>query len=63
MTAAMRARKLLSQGGISAKLVKINPIKSASGCTYGLRISPVDFYGAVVVLKNKEINYSLYSDG
>lgn len=60
VTYAIKARNLLSRGGVRSKLVKVDSQKARHGCTHGVEFSAVDFYRAVVILKDNNISYSLY---
>ena len=61
VTYAIKLRKLLLRAGIRSKLVKVNNKKTEGGCTHGVELDEIDFYNAVVIMKNNGISYSLYS--
>ncbi len=60
ITYALKARKLLSRDGISAKLIKADADLAAQGCTYGIEIPAKDFYSAASILRSAEIYYKIY---
>lgn len=60
VTYAIKARNLLSRGGVRSKLVKVESKKSKNGCTHGVEFNTVDFYRAVVILKENNLSYSVY---
>lgn len=60
VTYAIKLRRLLSRAGIRSKLVKVENQDTKSGCTHAVRISPNDFYNAVVIMKEYGISYSVY---
>ncbi len=59
MTYALKARKLLSGGGISSKLVKVDASLTPSGCTHGIEIDYKDYIDAIGKLKETNIHYSV----
>lgn len=61
VTYAHKARRLLQQKGINSRLVKIDPLRSKSGCTHGIEFATEDFYNVVMELKNAGIDYAVYS--
>ena len=63
VTYAIKSRKVLAKNGIRSKLVKLDSSKTTNGCNYGLEILRTDFYSAVSILRNEQINYELYRDG
>ncbi len=60
VTHALKCRKLLSIKGIQAKLIKLDSSK-IDGCSYGLEISVNDYYSAVVILRENDINFSIHN--
>ncbi len=60
VTYAIKAKRLLSREGISAKLIKSNAENTAEGCAYGIKFPTKDFYGAVSVLRSAGIYYQIY---
>ena len=62
VTYAIKVKKLLERSGITSKVVKVESSKSSKGCTYGIKIPTTLFYNAVVLLKNKGIDYSIYKN-
>lgn len=61
VTSAMKAKRLLQRMKIQSKLVKVDPIKSYSGCTHGIEFATEDFYTVVMGLRNEGISYKIYS--
>ncbi len=61
VTYAMKVKKLLERSGIKSTLVKVDGIKSGKGCTHGIKFQSSMFYDVISVLRNREINYSVYS--
>ncbi len=55
VTQAIRARRLLSASGISARLIKNTG--GAEGCVYGLEIHPTLFPHALQLLNDNHIAY------
>ena len=60
VTYAIKAKKLLLREGISAKLIKVSDTIIAQGCAHGIEIPAKDFYTAVSVLRNANIEYKVY---
>ena len=60
VTYAIKARNMLSRGGVRSKLVKTDGTGQNRGCTHGLELNSEDFYRAVVILKENNINYNVY---
>ena len=60
VTYAMKGVRLLSLAKIAAKSVKTDSSKTGSGCTHGIMINYDDFLGAVRVLRDNDIPYSVY---
>lgn len=63
ITFAVKARRLLTRGGIKAKLIKVAPSETAGGCSYGIVIASARFFDAVVILKENGVPYSVYREG
>ncbi len=59
-TYAVKAKRLLNRSNVSARLVKLDGTKSENGCTHGIEIDHNDFYNAVMILKNENIEYFVY---
>lgn len=62
VTYAIKARNLLSRGGIRSKLVKIDSSASSPGCTHGLEISENDLYDLAALLREHGIGYSVIKE-
>ncbi len=60
VTYAIKAKKLLTREGLTAKLVKTDASKTAHGCAYGIEFPTKDFYTAVSVLRSAGVYYTLY---
>lgn len=60
VTYAIKLKKLLSRGGIESRLVKVEDKNGIGGCLHGVTISKPDFLGAVVILKENGLDYSIY---
>jgi hypothetical protein len=56
MTYAIKLRKMLARAGIESRQVKS---LGNDGCTHGVEIMYHDFYSAIAVLKESEMEYSL----
>ena len=59
VTYAIKLKKLLRRVGIEATIVKHDNNENNLGCTYGVSIPESDFYSAVVIMKENNINYSV----
>ena len=62
VTYAIKVKKLLERSGIKSKLIKVESSKSSKGCTYGVKIPTPLFFDTVALLRNKEIDYSVYKN-
>ena len=60
MTSAIKARKLLSLGGIKAKLIKLDEDKD--GCKYALEIKCDNVYSSALILRQAGIEYSILKE-
>lgn len=60
ITYAIKGRKILSRGGITARLIKVDTELNKS-CTYGAEIDASLFLDAVRMLKDAGIDYSVYN--
>ena len=60
VTAATKAKSILSSNGVRAKLIKFSSLKK--GCNYGLSIKEGDLYEAARILRSVGIEYTLYKD-
>lgn len=56
VTIAMKLRRLLVRSGIKSKLVKV--VKN--GCLHGVEINSIDFYNAIMIIREHGIEYSVY---
>ncbi len=63
VTYAIKLRRLLSRAGIRSKLVKVEGKDIQSGCQHAVSIRYEDFYNAVVIMREKNIPYSVYNAG
>lgn len=59
-TFAVKAKRLLNRHGVNCRLLKLDSSKSQNGCTHGIEISAEDFFKAVMILKNANIEYFAY---
>jgi hypothetical protein len=59
-TYAAKTQRLLSRNGIPSKLVKMND-STKNGCAYGLLISSLQLFEAIVILKENGIPYSVHN--
>ena len=59
ITNAQKCRKMLSQKGIRAKLVKLDSSNEGHGCSNGLEIKTVDLYSAASVLRREGVEYGI----
>ena len=62
ITYAIKLRKLLLREGVESELVKMADKKS-NGCTHGVKISSSDLFRAVVIMREKGIEYSIIEEG
>ena len=60
VTYAIKLRKLLARDGIKSRLVKVDNTLTKNGCSHGLEISDSDFYRAVIIMKENNIDYSIH---
>ncbi len=60
VTYAIKLRKLLARDGIKSRLVKVDNTLNKNGCSHGVEILENDFYRAVMIMKENNIEYSLY---
>lgn len=60
VTYALKLRRLLSRAGIPSRLIKVDSTESADGCAHGVEILTEHFYQAVVIMREKQIEYSVY---
>lgn len=60
VTYAIKLRKLLARDGIKSRLVKVDNTLTKNGCSHGLEISDNDFYRAVMIMKENNIDYSIH---
>ena len=61
VTYAIKAQKLLSGIKIHSKLIKLDAVKKADGCIYGLIVAPEDYPNAAMALKKEGIAFSISS--
>ena len=61
VTYAIKLKKILSRGGIQAKLVKIEDGKGIIGCMHGVSIREDDYLSAVIIMRENGVRYSVYS--
>ena len=59
VTQAIKLKKLLLRAGIDSIVVKVDNNENGKGCSHGVEISSLDFYQAVVVMRENNINYSV----
>ncbi len=60
VTYALKLRKLLIRDGIGSKLIKVDNTMTNTGCIHGVEILTIDFYRAVVIMRENGIDYSVY---
>ncbi len=58
LTAAQRARSVLSEGGIRAPIVRTAKRMSTNGCGYGIRVGPRDGIRALHLLRAGAAQYA-----
>lgn len=63
LTYAMKARKILRAKGINTRLVKLDSALTEHGCAYGIEFRSYESYSVYSVLKENNINYSIYRNG
>ena len=56
-TYATMAKRLIAKSGINVRVVKLD---GESGCTHGIEVRDFDLYSVYHILRNAEIQYSLY---
>ena len=59
ITYALKARKLLRQGGFGANIVKLDSSKTEEGCTHGIEIHSQNLYNVVAILRENGIEYNV----
>ena len=57
MTYAIKLRKMLARAGIESRQIKS---LDNGGCTHGVEIMYHDFYGAIAVLRESGMEYSVH---
>lgn len=62
-TYAIKAKKILAAKGIPARVVKIDRGISSLGCSFGVEINYIDYYGAIGELRENGISYSIVAPG
>ena len=60
VTYAIKLKKLLSRNGIESRLIKVEDKKGLSGCLHGVTINRSNFLSAVVIMKENNIDYTIY---
>lgn len=55
MTQAQTAMAVLQRQGIMAEYLRAPRLISSAGCGYALELKPSDIYGAMFILRNREI--------
>ena len=58
ITLAMKARRLLTHGGVKSRLIKRAGNVGTSGCTYGLSFNYTDEFTVISILKAAGTEYS-----
>ena len=58
-TYAYKAKKMFLRSGIEATVIKLNR-KNSTGCEYGVDVPNERFYDAISILKNTNIDYTVY---
>ncbi|MBR5144573.1 MAG: DUF3343 domain-containing protein [Clostridia bacterium] len=61
ITYAIKLRKLLTRVGIDASLIKVDNPNGGIGCIHGVEIPINDYYTAVVIMRDNNIDYSVYN--
>lgn len=61
ITYAIKLRKLLTRVGVDATLVKVDNRNGEIGCVHGVEIPMSDYYTAVVIMRDNNIQYSVYN--
>ena len=61
LTIGLKGKKALSSHGIKSRLVKIDASRSYNGCQYGIEFDAGNFYDAVRILRESEIEYGVYN--
>lgn len=57
ITAAIKARKILRDEGVVAKVLKTTAALGGGGCSHVIEMRSEDFFYAASVLRRAEINY------
>jgi hypothetical protein len=50
------------RAGIGSRLVKVDNTTLNNGCSHGVEILDIDFYRAVVIMKDNRIEYSVINN-
>jgi hypothetical protein len=61
-TYAIKAKRILRNIGINTETVKVDSGKDGSGCTHGIRFDEGYLYDVIAVLREKNIQYKVYSE-
>ena len=61
VTYAIKLRKLFAREGIESELIKVT-VKREGGCTHAVRINRSDLFRAVVIMREKGIEYSVFEE-
>lgn len=59
VTQAFKLRRLLAKAGIGSRVIKVDNTEDKVGCSHGVEISYSDFYQAVVILRENNIDYRI----
>ncbi len=60
VTIGLKCVKMLSGNNIKAKLIKIDSDKTEHGCRYGIEFKSEDFFNVIALMKDHNIQYSVY---
>ena len=62
VTYAVKLKKMLARAGIKSAVVKLDNSPKNGGCIHGVSFNEVDFYAAVVIMRENNFEYSLYKE-
>lgn len=62
VTYAIKLRRYLTRAGISSRLIKVDNTTDKRGCSHGVEISGKDLYNTIVIMKENNVEYSVYEN-
>lgn len=58
ITYAMKAKKALTESGIDAEIIRLEPHMTHNGCAYGIKFNCINLYSVKDALTKKHVNYT-----